>query len=106
MTKSFNQRVWELVGAIPKGKVASYGQLASMLGHPRRARQVGYALHQTPDDLVLPWHRVINSKGRISFSAESEQYLLQKAMLTAESICFSDDDHIDFKKYGWQPVRP
>lgn len=103
MRKSFNQRVWELVSAIPQGRVASYGQLASMLGHPRRARQVGFALHQTPEHLVLPWHRVINSKGQLSFSTHSEQYMLQKAMLEAEKVRFTDDGHIDFKEFGWRP---
>lgn len=103
MDKSFNQRVWELVGIIPKGKVASYGQLATMLGHPRRARHIGFALNQTPDNLVLPWHRVINSKGRISFSDNSEQYLLQKAMLEAEKVRFTDNGSIDFKEFGWRP---
>ena len=103
MEKSFNQRVWELVKNIPQGKVASYGQLAHMLGAPRKARHVGFALHQTPDNLVLPWHRVINSKGRISFSDHTEQYLLQRAMLEAEKIRISEDGHIDFKVYGWRP---
>ena len=103
MMKSFNEEVWELVEIIPRGCVASYGQLATMLGHPRRGRQVGHALHKTPDDRVLPWHRVINSQGRISFNANSEQYLLQKAMLEAERVRFKENDQIDMRVYGWQP---
>jgi methylated-DNA-protein-cysteine methyltransferase-like protein len=83
--------------------VASYGQLAAMLGHPRRGRQVGYALHKTPDDRILPWHRVINGQGRITFSVNSEQYLLQKAMLEAEKVTFKENDQIDMHVYGWQP---
>lgn len=105
MSKSFNQRVWELVGTIPQGKVASYGQIAAMLGQPKKSRHIGFALHQTPDGMVLPWHRVINGKGQLSFAVNSEQYLLQKAMLEAELIRFKDNNHIDFREYGWRPSR-
>jgi len=103
MAQQWNQSVWKLVRKIPKGRVASYGQLAAMLGHPRRARQVGFALHRTPEELVLPWHRVINARGKISFSEHSEEYLLQKAMLQAEEIVFEKDDRIDLDRFGWRP---
>ncbi len=103
MINTWNQRVWELVRGIPRGRVASYGQLASMLGQPRKARHVGYALHQTPEELVLPWHRVINGRGKISFPDFTQQYLMQKAMLEAEEISFQPDDRIDLKVYGWRP---
>lgn len=103
MTNSWNQKVWDLVRTIPKGRVASYGQLATMLGAPRKARHVGYALHQTPDDLVLPWHRVINSRGEISFENRTEAYMLQRAMLEAEAVRFSEKGRIDMKKFGWRP---
>ncbi|MDJ0835738.1 MAG: methylated-DNA--[protein]-cysteine S-methyltransferase [Acidobacteriota bacterium] len=103
MKSTWNQKVWNLVKTIPRGKVASYGQLAGMLGQPRKARHVGYALHQTPEDLVLPWHRVINAQGRISFSEHSQEYLMQKAMLEAEKVTFQDGNRIDMKVYGWRP---
>ena len=103
MSKNWNKSVWHLVRKIPKGRVASYGQLAAMLGHPRRARQVGFALHQTPEELVLPWHRVINARGKISFQNNTQEYLLQKAMLQAEEVVFADDDRIDLDRFGWRP---
>ena len=103
MAQSWNHSVWKLVQAIPRGKVASYGQLAAMLGKPRRARQVGFALHRTPEELVLPWHRVINARGKISFSSNSHEYVLQKAMLEAEEVVFEDGDRIDLDRYGWRP---
>lgn len=103
MTSSWNKKVWDLVQNIPKGRVASYGQLANMLGAPRKARHVGYALHQTPDDLVLPWHRVINSRGEISFERSTEAHMLQRAMLEAEAVNFSEKGRVDMKKYGWRP---
>jgi len=103
MAQSWNRSVWKLVREIPRGRVASYGQLAAMLGKPRRARQVGFALHRTPDEMVLPWHRVINARGKISFSEHSQEYLLQKAMLEAEEIRFEDGDRIDLDRYGWRP---
>jgi methylated-DNA-protein-cysteine methyltransferase-like protein len=103
MAHTWNHSVWKLVRKIPRGRVASYGQLATMLGKPRKARHVGYALHRTPDEMVLPWHRVINAQGKISFSAESQAYLLQKAMLEAEEITFENGDRIDFDRYGWRP---
>lgn len=102
MSESWNEQVWRLVETIPKGKVASYGQLASMLGRPRKARHVGYALHQTPENLILPWHRVINAQGKISFEYNSQEFLMQKAMLQAEDIEFTNDK-IDLDRYGWRP---
>ena len=103
MRNNWNEKVWGLVEVIPRGRVASYGQLATMLGQPKRARQVGFALHHTPEDRILPWHRVINGSGKISFSVNSEQYLLQKAMLEAEKVRFKENDRIDLKVYGWRP---
>ena len=101
---SWNERVWALIAQIPKGKVASYGQIAAMLGHPRRARRVGYALHQTPDGVEIPWQRVINAQGRISFPAHGHQFHLQRAMLEAEGVVFDEDGRVDLKVFGWRPL--
>lgn len=102
MGLSWNQMVWSLVGHIPEGRVTTYGQIAAMLGFPRRARHVGFALNQSPDELPLPWHRVINSRGTISFPPLSSRFLMQKALLEAEGIVF-EEQRVDLKRFGWRP---
>ena len=99
------QRIWRTVADIPYGKVATYGQIASLAGIPRGARQVGYALHQTPDGLDIPWHRVINARGEISFPPNTEAYHRQRARLDAEDVIFIAG-RIDLKVYGWNGVAP
>ena len=101
---AWNEDVWELVALIPCGKVATYGQLAGMLGFPRRSRHVGFALKQTPDGLALPWHRVINSRGEISLPPLSEGWHLQQHLLKAEGVVFNDNHRISLKKFGWKPL--
>ncbi|MBI3195651.1 MAG: MGMT family protein [Ignavibacteriae bacterium] len=86
---------------IPKGKVATYGQIASICGLSGHARFVGYALHNVPPGVPVPWHRVINVRGRISFPNDSENYKRQKKLLLAERIVFSKEI-IDLKKFGWK----
>ncbi|CAM2007802.1 methylated-DNA--[protein]-cysteine S-methyltransferase [Acanthopleuribacter pedis] len=103
---SWNERVWQMVAKIPHGRVASYGQIARMLGAPRKARHVGYALAATPKDRTIPWQRVINSRGMISFPVDSHQYRLQKAMLLEEGVVFSDKDRINLRTFGWTGEHP
>ena len=62
------RRIWETIADIPEGRVANYGQIAEVAGIPRGARQVGYALRHAPDDLELPWFRVITSSGKLAWS--------------------------------------
>lgn len=95
-------KIWETVKRIPYGKVATYGQIASLAGFAGHARLVGYALHATPDDMQIPWHRVINYQGRISLPREDGHYDLQKALLEGEGIVFIREK-IDLKRYRWQP---
>ncbi len=92
--------IWEIVRHIPKGRVATYGEIAEQSGLPRQARLVGYALHNTPQGLDIPWHRVINSQGKISLPKQSGSYAKQKKLLLNEGIVFVGDK-IDLKKYGW-----
>ncbi len=97
---------------IPPGKVSSYGQIASMIPpaagiEPRRqrslaARWVGTALRQTPRGASIPWHRVINSQGRISFPADSPQAIKQRRLLEAEGVQFDSRGRVDFGQVGWQ----
>ena len=86
MTPLFSDAVWSAVGSIPYGKVATYGQIAALSGYPRHARAVGKLLSDLPNDSKLPWHRVINSQGRLSFPLMSERYLEQQNRLAAEGI--------------------
>ncbi len=102
MDISFHQKVVKVIKNIPRGKVATYGQIAALAGSPRAARQVVRALHTSSDKEKLPWHRVINSKGKISLKPNSG-YEIQKAMLEDEKVIFAADDSIDLKKYLWQP---
>ncbi|MBN2000288.1 MGMT family protein [candidate division KSB1 bacterium] len=100
---SFFEQVWYLVAKIPCGKVATYGQIAYLLGNPRAARTVGWALHGIPDDLDIPWHRVINSKGRISMDCGEHDPDLQRLLLEGEGVEFVND-RIDLVRYQWRPV--
>jgi methylated-DNA-protein-cysteine methyltransferase-like protein len=94
------QLIWEVVRHIPKGKVATYGEVAREAGYPGQARLVGYALHTLPSRSDIPWHRVINAQGRISLPRAGGAYLEQRRRLLAEGIKF-DSGRIDLKRYGW-----
>lgn len=94
------QRVWQVVAAIPCGKVASYGQIAELAELPRQARAVGKMMSQLPADTRLPWHRVINAQGRISFPVDSEGYQRQRLRLENEGIEFIGE-RISLKHYRW-----
>jgi methylated-DNA-protein-cysteine methyltransferase-like protein len=99
---SFFEKVYRLVSMIPAGKVASYGQIARMLGSPHGARTVGWALHSLPDGIDVPWHRVINSQGRISTSFPRHGANLQREFLEAEGVVFDEEDRINWEVYGWE----
>ncbi len=96
------RRIWETVQDIPAGSVANYAQIAEIAGIPRGARQVGYALRHAPDDVRLPWHRVITASGRLAFDPNSDAFKRQRARLEAESVPVIDG-RVDMKIYRWQP---
>ena len=96
------ERIWATVAGIPKGSVASYGQIAEIAGIPRGARQVGYALRKLPADSDVPWHRVIQSSGRIAFEKGSRAYNRQSRRLIMEDVAILEG-RIDMQKYRWQP---
>lgn len=100
---AFMERAKKVLKKIPKGKVATYGQVAALAGNPKAARQVVRLLHSSSDKDKLPWHRVINSKGGISLSG-GQGYELQKAMLKAEGVRFKLNDLVDLTVYGWSPT--
>ncbi len=97
--------IYQIVRQIPQGKVATYGQVANLAGLPGRARLVGYALHRvdTPDS-EIPWHRVINAKGEISYSAlrRGGDYL-QRSLLEDEGIEFTSAGKVSFARCLWHP---
>lgn len=97
--------IYELVQHIPLGYVATYGQIAHLLGLPHHARQVGYALYQVDLDSEIPWHRVVNAQGKISTSPQrhgtDEQ---QRWRLEAEGIEFDRQGKIDLRRFGWRPA--
>jgi methylated-DNA-protein-cysteine methyltransferase related protein len=92
--------IWQTVKQIPKGKVATYGQVAEMSGFKGQARLVGYALHNLPKNTKVPWFRVINSKGEISFPKKSKAFKTQKMLIDKERVMFNNNK-IDLTKYGW-----
>lgn len=98
--QNFFRQVYDLVAQIPLGMVATYGQIATLLGHPQAARTVGWALHMLPEDTDVPWQRVINSAGRISIP-DPEMAHEQRARLVEEGIVFDERGYTDLRKYLW-----
>jgi methylated-DNA-protein-cysteine methyltransferase-like protein len=102
-TDNFYQRVYALVCQVPPGMVVTYGQVAALLGSPRAARAVGYALRFLPAGADVPWHRVINHQGRISPRYPAESPILQRLLLEAEGVRFDAEGCVDLAVYRWQP---
>lgn len=92
------QAILAAVRRIPRGRVSTYGEIATVAGLPRRARLVGTVLKQTA--ARVPWHRVINATGRISFVAGSTSHARQRGLLEREGIAFRRD-RISLKEFGW-----
>ena len=90
-----------MVRRIPRGRVATYGQIAELAGLEGHARQVGYALHALHDERV-PWHRVVNSRGEISPRSAGDSHELQRSLLEAEGISFDLRGRIDLRRFGWK----
>lgn len=98
--------IYKVVRCIPPGKVATYGQIAKIMGQPQAARTVGWAMGAVPDGSDVPWQRVINSKGLISFPPGSPGATLQRALLEEEGVVFDDKGRVNLKVYGWQGLDP
>ena len=97
------ERIYDAVERIPHGRVATYGQIAELAGLPRQPRQVGYALSALSDNRSIPWHRVVNAKGKISARSNPGFEELQRALLEREGIVFEADARIPLTRFGWQP---
>lgn len=101
---TFDQRVYALVGCIPGGKLATYGQIAELLGAYGAARQVGWALGRLTLPSEVPWHRVVNAQGRISLSPAREgSDWIQRDLLQAEGIPVEFDGSLPLNQFRWTP---
>ncbi len=99
---SFTDRVKDIIKKIPRGRVATYGQIAAYAGNPRGARQVVRILHSSTGKDKLPWHRVVNREGRIALKPGSG-YEIQRGLLRNEGVKFDKNDRIDFERYLSSP---
>lgn len=102
LTQQKYQKIWRTTQLIPKGKVASYGQIADLAGLPRQARLVGRSLGYVPETLTVPWHRVLRSSGQIAFPFGSPESQKQTGLLQQENISVFNN-RVKLKEFQWQP---
>jgi len=106
-TSDTYRAIYAVVGRIPEGSVATYGQVASLAGLPGRARLVGYALSALAGRSTIPWHRVVNAQGRISLrSCGSDAGMEQRLRLEHEKISFDASGRIPLERFLWRPHLP
>ncbi|MGB0496621.1 MAG: MGMT family protein [Kangiellaceae bacterium] len=96
------KRIWKTVIVVPKGKVASYGQIADLAGLPGRARLVGKALGLAPKEMELPWFRILRSNGQLAFEKGSKNAERQKGLLQQEEVVVLNN-RVKLEQFGWQP---
>lgn len=101
--KNSYEKIYEVVKQIPKGKVATYGQVAALTGNPRWARVVGYALHANPDPEGIPCYRVVNREGRLSDAFVFGGINQQKLLLESDGIEVKDN-YVDLEIYQWRKI--
>jgi methylated-DNA-protein-cysteine methyltransferase-like protein len=100
------ERVYAQVRRIPRGRVATYGQIASLAGLEGQARQVGYAMAAVPSSSTIPWHRVINAQGRVSMRREGPGgSIIQQQLLEREGVVFDGGGRVSLVRFGWKPRR-
>lgn len=95
--------IYRVVRRIPRGRVATYGQVAALAGIAGHARQVGYALHALPEGTVVPWHRVVNASGGISARAIRGGELVQQVLLEREGVLLDSRGRVPLERVRWQP---
>ena len=100
-SRTFSGEVVAIIKSIPRGKVATYGQIAGLAGNRFASRQVVWVLNSSSKNENLPWHRVVNSSGKISLKP-GHGYEVQKTLLQEEGIVFDKEDKIDLKIYLWK----
>ena len=94
--------IWSMVRKIPRGRVATYGQIAELAGLEGHARQVGYALHNLPSPSDVPWHRVVNARGEISPRSAGDSHELQKMLLEGEGVEFGAGGRVELGRFQWK----
>jgi methylated-DNA-protein-cysteine methyltransferase-like protein len=99
------RRIYAVVRRIPRGRVATYGQIAALAGLPGHARQVGYALHALGNGTSVPWHRVINARGEVSRRRRPGEELSQRMLLEREGIRFDARGRVALARLRWRPRR-
>ena len=97
------ERIYAVVRRIPRGRVATYGQVADLAGLPGHARQVGYALHALDPARRLPWHRVINARGEVSPRSAPGYERIQRHHLEREGVEFDPAGRVSLSRYAWRP---
>lgn len=97
------QKIYRVVARIPRGRVATYGQVAVLAGLEGGARQVGYALHALPAEEKVPWHRVINARGTVSPRAGNDHDELQRVLLEHEGVVFDERGRVPLDRFQWEP---
>jgi methylated-DNA-protein-cysteine methyltransferase related protein len=100
--------IWRVAARIPRGRVATYGQIAALAGRPGQPRLAGYALHHLPEGSKIPWHRVINARGEISLRSgifRGSEESLQMVLLRKEGVRFDARGRLDLPRYQWRPRR-
>lgn len=103
VVSSSYRRIYAVVRRIPRGRVATYGQVARLAGLAGHARQVGYALHSLPKGTRLPWHRVINARGEVSRRRRPGAELSQRLLLEREGLRFDARGRVALARVGWTP---
>ena len=105
--RSFDARVWLMVQQIPSGQLATYGQIAELIGAWGCARQVGWALRRLPLPSPVPWHRVVNARGCIAMTPSREgSDWIQRDLLLTEGIPVDASGRLPLARYRWQPPMP
>ncbi len=100
-TDGFFNRVYDMVRQVPRGMVATYGQIAKLVDEPRRARYVGYALHVNPEPGDIPCHRIVFADGRLAEGFAFGGLEAQRALLEAEGVGFLADGRVDLEAFRW-----
>jgi methylated-DNA-protein-cysteine methyltransferase-like protein len=100
----FTREAKRAIRAIPRGRVATYGQIAALAGHERAARGVAWILHSSSDAAGLPWHRVINGRGAISLG-RGRGFEEQKKRLVADGVMVSRSGRVDLRRFQWEPIE-
>jgi methylated-DNA-protein-cysteine methyltransferase related protein len=100
---STHTKIYSVLRRVPRGRVVTYGQVATLAGLDGQPRLVGYALHALKPGTTLPWHRVINARGTVSIRSNGTASLSQRLLLEREGIAFDARGRVSLERYRWNP---